>query len=62
MIVLPDRIGPLIQRLEAGRPVTQDEVDRLAVLQALDLARIGQEFARQRAEADREQSKLLEAM
>lgn len=61
-MTFPDRIGPLILRLERGEPVTQEEVDRLAVIQALDLARIGQEFARQMADADREHAKFLEAM
>ena len=43
---LPDRLTPLIQRLEAGQTVTQEEVDRLALLQVLDLAKAGEEFVR----------------
>lgn len=51
-MVLPDRIGKLIQRLEAGETVTRQDVDRLATLQALDLGRIGEDFARERMAAD----------
>ena len=58
MIALPDRIGALITRIEAGETVTQEDVDRIARLQALDLARAGREFvtawaAREEAETER---------
>jgi len=58
--MVPSRITELIQRLEAGEPVTQEYVDRLAVLQALDLAKAGEDFVRRAVEADRAQAKLLE--
>ena len=45
-MTIPDRLTPLMQRLEAGQAVTQAEVNRLAALQALDIAKIGQEFVR----------------
>ena len=60
MIEFPDRLSTLIQRLESGPPVTQQEVDRLATLQALDLARIGQDFVRQRLAAEESHTKSLE--
>lgn len=60
MIQLPDRIGPLIAKLEAGEDVSQWEVDRLAALQALDIARIGTEFAQEAMRRDDEMSRGLE--
>lgn len=45
MIFPPSRISALIKRLEAGESVSQEDVDRLATLQALDLAVMGEEFA-----------------
>ena len=47
MIQLPDRLGKLVRALEAGQAVTQQDVDRVAALQVLDLARIGEDFARE---------------
>lgn len=49
MIQLPDRIGKLIQRIEAGEIVTQHDVDKIAKLQALDVAKLGEDFASQEA-------------
>ena len=40
----PDRLGDLRARIEAGETVTQAEIRRLGLLQALDLARLGREF------------------
>ena len=62
MIPFPDRIGKLIQRIEAGEVVTQKDVDRIARLQALDIARAGEEFARQASSADRQTSESLESV
>ena len=61
MIEVPDRIGNLIKRLEAGESVTRQDVARLAALQSLDLAKIGEDFARQAMLADESQSKELTA-
>ena len=47
MIEFPDRLSGLISRIEDGPPVTQADVDRLAILQAIDVAKIGEEFARE---------------
>jgi len=52
MITIPDRLTALIQRLEAGETVTQQDVNRLATLRALDLARVGEDFARAAIAAD----------
>jgi hypothetical protein len=46
-MVLPDRIGGLIKRLEGGDAVTQRDVDRVVALQMLDLAKLGEDFARE---------------
>jgi len=35
---MADRLAPLIEKLEAGEPITQDDVDRLSRLQELDAA------------------------
>ena len=43
---IPDRITPLIKQLEAGQALTVADVKRLAVLQVLDVAKIGEDFAR----------------
>lgn len=45
MITFPSRISELIKRVEAGSPVTQAQVDRIATLQALDFAKFGEDFA-----------------
>jgi hypothetical protein len=47
-------------KIEAGQPVTQQEVDRLAALQALDLARAGREFVAQACQRDDELTKVLD--
>lgn len=46
-MILPDRISGLIQQIEAGNPVTRADVDRVARLQALDIAKAGEDFARE---------------
>ena len=58
-MIFPDRLSALIQQIEAGQPVTQADANRLATLQALDLAKIGEDFARETIEADRALAKLL---
>ena len=59
MIQTPDRLAALIQRLEKSEPVTQEEVDRIAALQALDLARLGREFVEQAIARQEQQLELL---
>ena len=46
-MMLPDRISSLIARVEAGQPLTQADVDRVALLQALDTVKLGEDFARE---------------
>ena len=46
MLTFPRRLNALIERLEAGQDVTPEEARRLALLQALDVAVIGEEFVR----------------
>jgi hypothetical protein len=62
MIQLPDRIGKLIERLEKGEPVSQPELDRIAKLQALDLAHVGRKFAEQAQAEHERQLAFLEAI
>lgn len=52
MIQSTSRISSLIQRLEAGETVTQDELRRTAMLQALDVARAGEEYMAAAIESD----------
>lgn len=47
MIDFPDRLSPLIQLLEAGTDPTPDQIRRVAQLRALDLAKIGEDFAKE---------------
>ena len=58
----PSRISGLIQRIEAGETVTQKEVDALATLQVLDIAKYGEDFVRERVAWDTEQSRLMESV
>ena len=55
----PNRLLSLIEKLEKGDTVTQKDVDRVASLQALDLAVYGQEFAEESIQRDREATELL---
>lgn len=45
-MTLPDRFADLIQRLEAAQSVHLVDLQRLSELQAFDLAKIGEDFAR----------------
>jgi hypothetical protein len=47
MIEAPSRVAALIQRIEAGNEPTADELRRVATLQALDLAKVGEDFVRE---------------
>lgn len=58
-MTFPDRISSLIQKLEAGQPVTRDDVRQTAALQALDLLKIGEDFVRESFQRDRDH---MEAM
>lgn len=52
-MVLPDRISELMNLLEAG-PISQAEVNRLAILQALDVAKLGEDFAREAIQREKD--------
>lgn len=57
---MPSRIQELIDAIENGEPV---DLERVFQLQALDLARAGEEFVRDWIEAEREcDAKLAEAV
>ncbi len=58
-MILPDRIGGLIKRLEAGESVTQQDVDRLATLQLLDIAKAGEDFARETIQRDADRTEAM---
>lgn len=49
-IFAPSRVGQLIERLEAGHDPTAAELARLAVLQALDVAKLGEDYLREALE------------
>lgn len=58
MIEVPSRISNLIERLEAGEQPSSDELRRLAQLQALDVAKLGEDYVRQEiAEGERRTEK-----
>lgn len=57
--MVPDRIDALIKRLEAGETVTQEQVDRIAQLQMLDLARAGRDILTERLTNERDQTEML---
>ncbi|MGE3410298.1 MAG: hypothetical protein AB7I37_26195 [Pirellulales bacterium] len=59
MIEIPDRLTPLKQRLEAGEDVTQDDLRRLAVLQALDVASMNEQFVKDSLAREVEHNELL---
>lgn len=62
MIDVPSRISGLIQRLEAGNEPTADELRRVATLQALDLAKAGEDFVHECcAEEDRRTKEFAES-
>ncbi len=46
-MILPSRISDLMKRIEAGETVTREDVDRIATLQALDAARLAEDFVRE---------------
>ena len=50
----PDRLEKLVARLEGSEPVTQAEVNRIAALQALDIARMGRAFVVDALQRDKE--------
>lgn len=56
MIEVPSRISGLIERLEAGNVPSADELRRVAALQALDLAKAGEDFARDAIAKDSQQT------
>ena len=59
---VPDRISALIDKIEAGTQVTRGDLRRTVALQGLDLARLGQDFAREVIEMNEEGIKLIEAL
>lgn len=44
MTLFPDRLSALARRIEAGDTITQADVDRVAMLQAFDVASMGRQF------------------
>lgn len=61
MIQLPNRLEALTKKLEAGEPVTRGELDRIASLQALDLAAAGESFVREACQRDDQATRDLKA-
>jgi len=56
VITFPDRLTPLMARIEIGDELTLEDYRRLARLQALDIAIIGQEYVQQAIARDSEQT------
>lgn len=61
MMLYPSRITALIQRYEAGETPTGEDLRRIAALQALDLAKMGEDFVQQVAEQDARQTEEFKA-
>lgn len=61
-MIFPDRLGPLIARLEAGQPVTQGDLRLIATLQVLDIAKIGEDFVRDKMQRERDRLEQAKAM
>ena len=59
MIRLPDRISALIAKVESGVELTPDDVRRTSLLQALDVAKLGEDFVRDVIAADEAMTKSL---
>ena len=52
-MLIQNRLGPLIYRLESGESVTQKELRRTVLLQSLDAAKLGEDYARQAIDRER---------
>ena len=61
MFVPPDRLGHLSNRIEAGEPIMNEDLKRLALLQALDLARVGEACRQESEERESAADDALEA-
>lgn len=57
MIAIPDRLSGLMARLEAGDVITREDLARIETLQALDVARIGEQFAQEAMARDDERTR-----
>lgn len=57
--MIPCRTRDLIKRIEAGETVTQQDVDRIARLQALDMAIVGREFVERQIQSEEQTTDLL---
>lgn len=54
MLTVPSRISGLIEKLEASEEPSPEELRRIARLQALDLAKAGEDYAAQSLARDSE--------
>jgi hypothetical protein len=59
---IPNRIDPLIKILEEGGTITQDDLNRAAQLQALDIAKVGWDYVNERIKIEEETTKILESI
>ena len=57
--MLPDRLEELVKKIEAGKPVTQADVDKVASLQGLDIARMGRQVIAEQEKRENEQTAVL---
>ena len=60
MIDFPDRITPLMEKLERGELLTRADADRTATLQLLDLLKAGEDFVRKAMTRDDDTTKRLD--
>lgn len=62
MIPFPNRIAKLIEAVETGQPVAGETLEQMARLQALDVAKAGEDFVRQWAQAEAEHTEFLKGL
>jgi len=62
MIELPDRLTPIQEMLEAGEIPTNEHLNRVGMLQALDMVKMQQEAVRQSQVMEERGNELLQEM
>ena len=62
MLDLPDRLESMMRKIEAGEPVTSQDLNRIASLQSIDIVRLGRQAAKEAFARNEEQLSLLDVM
>ena len=59
MIKVPSRISQMIGRLEAGETLSREDLRRYSQLQALDIAKLGEDYVQQCVEREEQATQQL---